>query len=799
MDRQITIAVGTNRKSLQWKNQSLLWSEFCERLRVPQRTVESFDEFMKLSKAEKDELKDVGGFVGGALKAPRRKPENVTGRDLLTLDMDNIPGHGVAAVIAKVEALGAAAVIYSTRKHCESRPRLRVIVPTDRTMTPDEYEPCARKLAEIIGMGYADPTTFELARFMYWPSCSRDSEYAYKVLDAPFASVDKLLGMYEDWRDVTSWPVVPGDEMTPKRLAAKQEDPTSKKGVIGAFCRAYDIMGAMDEFIPGVYESTTDDNRYTYLGGTTTGGAIIYQDGKFLYSHHATDPCSGMLVNAWDLVRLHKFGDRDDEAKPGTPVGKLPSYAAMSELARGNAKVMAELDRERHAQAVSVFEPAVDVNEGLELAENWQEKLKRDGKGNIAKTTSNIMLIMENDKELRGKCVLDEFASRGMAMGALPWNAETEPRLWSDVDSAGMRDYLENHYGITSSAKVDDAVALIAFKHKVNQVAEYLEGLHWDGKKRIDTLLHDYLGAEQNAYTAEAMRKMLVAAVSRAVRGATKWEQMIILVGPQGCGKTTFITALGKEWYCDSLEDFSGKEAAEIIQGQWIIEVGELAAMNRSEVLEVKQFLSKKDDVYRAAYGRHSERYPRRCVFFGTSNESSFLRDTTGNRRFWPITVQAKETHKKDVWKELPDEVDQIWAEAYALWVLAESLELSAEAEKLAEEAREQYRDANDKEGLIAEFLERGLPENWDSLDLGQRRQFLNGNLSWDGPLRPRDKVCALEIWCECLGGDARRMKRIDSIEINNVLAVLPGWERNRATRKYGYCGYQRGYECVKS
>ena len=754
---------------------------------------------MQLSKSEQDNLKDVGGFVGGTLSHPRRKPSNVTGRDLITLDLDSLPANSTNDILDRITQLQCAAVIYSTRKHCANKPRLRVIIPTDRTMTADEYEPAARKVAELIGIAYADPTTFEVARLMYWPSCSSDSEYVYQLYDNTFASVDSILSMYADWHDISSWPQVPGDELTPRRLAAKQEDPLSKHGLVGAFCRTYDIVTAMAAFIPTAYDATADDHRYTYLGGSTTGGAVLYEDGKFLYSHHATDPCSGMLVNAWDMVRLHKFADRDDDATPGTPTVKLPSYLAMQELARADNRVMAALDAENYQTAVNVFDKVVDVNPSVEPETGWMEKLDRTQKGEIKKTTSNIMLILENDRELKGKIVLDEFASRGMAMGALPWNGDTEPRMWTDVDSAGVRDYLENYYGVTGVTKVDDALSLIAFKHRINQVADYLNKLEWDGIARIDTLLHDYLGAEQNAYTAAVMRKSLAAAVARAIKGAVKYDYMPILVGPQGKGKSTFLGKLGKDWFCDSLEDFSGKEAAEIIQGQWIVEVGELTAMSKAESAAIKQFLSKKDDVYRAAYGRHAERYPRRCVFFGTSNEAAFLKDVTGNRRFWPVTIDVHEP-TKSVWDVLDKEVDQIWAEAKVLFTLGEDLDMMTDEEKrLTLEAQEMYREVNDKEGLIQEFLDRPVPENWDQMDLGQRRQYLNGNLLAEGRLIQRDKICALEVWCECLGGDARRMRRQDSIEINNVLSVLPGWQRNQSRRRYGYCGTQRGFERVKS
>ena len=157
-------------------------------------------------------------------------------------------------------------------------------------------------------MEFCDPTTFEPSRLMYWASCCKDGEYVYEVYDGGFCSVDGVLAMYGDWKDITQWPQVPGTEAIEKRRLAKQEDPTTKRGAVGAFCRTYGIPQAMDSFLPGVYEATAVPGRYTYTGGSTAGGAVVYDGELFLYSHHATDPCSGLLVNAWDLVRLHKFG-----------------------------------------------------------------------------------------------------------------------------------------------------------------------------------------------------------------------------------------------------------------------------------------------------------------------------------------------------------------------------------------------------------------------------------------------------------------------------------------------------------
>ena len=303
-DRKITITAGASRKATVWTPQSLMLSELYERLRVPARGTETLAAYLALKKPQQDELKDVGGYVAGGLNGPRRKGSAVAFRDLLTLDLDSIPAGGTQDVLRRVDGLGCGYCVYSTRKHSPQAPRLRVLLPLDRSCTADEYEPLARRMAAYIGIEMADPSTFEASRLMYWPSCCADSEYIHSFADKPMLSADGLLDTYADWRDCTSWPQVPGAPEAQRKLAARQEDPESKHGTVGAFCRTYNVYRAMDELLPGVYEPVDGSpDRYTFTGGSTTGGAVVYDGGAFLYSHHATDPAGGRLVNAFDLVR----------------------------------------------------------------------------------------------------------------------------------------------------------------------------------------------------------------------------------------------------------------------------------------------------------------------------------------------------------------------------------------------------------------------------------------------------------------------------------------------------------------
>ena len=798
-DRPIIISAGKSRKDINWQRQTLTVSELYDRLKTPARGVEALSEYTKMKKAQQDDLKDVGGFVAGALAGGRRKANAVTGRDVITLDFDNVPGWQTDAVLATLDGLKCNYCVYSTRKHAPNAPRLRVLIPTDRTMTPDEYEPCARRMADYIGISMADPTTFEVSRLMYWPSCCSDSEFVFRTADEPFASVDSLLASYKDWHDISEWPQVPGS-FSYQKLAVKQGDPEAKPGIVGAFCRTYDIYRAIDELLPGIYEAVDNEkDRYTYLGGSTTGGAIVYDNGKFLFSHHATDPCSGRLVNSFDMVRLHRFGDADDVSDASTPANRLPSYKRMLEYANSLDDVAVLLMQERYDSAIADFEGV-----GADNADdpgNWMLKLQREPQtGRIKGSIDNVRIILENDPLLKGRFALNRFAGRGEVLEKLPWDVakgEHRRRMWSDTDSNGLYWYMEKQYAITGRGNIDAALDIHAATHAFNEVQDYIEGLTWDGTPRLDTLFIDYLGAEDSLYNRTVCRKAFVAAVARAMLPGCKYDNMLILCGPQGIGKSTLLDKMSLGFFNDSIRTFEGKEASELLQGVWLVEIAELDAFRRSDVTCIKQFLSLRADRYRAAYGRHVKDLPRCCVFFGTCNQVDFLQDTTGNRRFWPVDVGIV-PHDKTVFNDLTDDViRQVWAEAKVRWQMGESLYLTGEVEALARDKQEEHREASVQEGLILEFIERPVPDDWVKWDIDQRRAFWSG-LAKGGEesytMVERDKVCAAEVWCKLYCKPISDMRKSDAREINAVLERLPGWRSIHGRFGKAYGDKQRGF-----
>lgn len=794
-DGDLAIATGRSRQETSWKNKQITWANLLEKLKEPRITGETPEEYRKMSKPERDERKDVGGFVGGTLKQGRRKAENVANRTLITLDMDEviIPAGEVWSDMTMLNDFAAA--IYSTHTHSDDHPRLRLVIPLSRPVTPDEYQAIARMIASDMGIDQFDDTTYEPHRLMYWPSISQGAPYYYNYQDGPWLDPQAILDRYLDWTDTSYWPQSSRQNVRINTLLKKQEDPLAKKGVIGAFCRAYTIQEAIETFIPEVYSPGTAD-RYTYTGGSTSGGVVVYED-KFTFSHHGTDPASGLLCNAFDLIRIHKFTELDERAKPDTPVNKLPSFKAMQEFAAEDPQIKKEVARE----AIKGLEDEFEFVEAPETEGDldWSAKLELDKNSQIQNTIANARLIMQNDPALKGKFATNLFTQRSMVLGKLPWSDEVD-RDWTDTDDSGFRDYMEKRWKFTSVGKLLDALNLIMEENSFHPVRDYLSSLTWDGQKRVEDVLIDYLGAEDIPYTKAVCKLHLVAAVARVFRPGCKYDYMLTLTGKQGIGKSTLIRYLaGNQYFNDSITELKGKDTMEALQGSWLIELGEMSATKKADVEIVKQFIAKTTDRYRPPYGRRTIDYPRQCVFWGTTNDAEFLRDKTGNRRFFPVDVGAQPCIK-DVFEDLPAERDQIWAEAVAMYKAGFKLYLDREMAEEAIRQQEAHAEESSKFGMVEEYLNRRIPLDWYTRSMTERRAYINKEVDtdFDEPFEdtmPRVKVCVMEIWCELFNGDPRNLIPVQSREINDILHVMPGWERGKNPLQFGDAyGRQRAF-----
>jgi hypothetical protein len=787
-DGTIDIATGMSAGSRVWKNKSILFSDFAKRLSEENKTNETHREFMACNKTEQTKIKDVGGYVGGYLRNGRRGIKNVIHKQLLTLDIDFAHLNFWEDFCLQ---FGNAAILHGTHKHCDTSPRYRLLIPLSREVTPDEYGAISRQIAGTLGIELFDNTTFETNRLMFWQSNPKDIDYYYEAQDGPWVDADKILASYIDWKDTSLWPTATKklDELA--NASKKQEDPSQKRGIVGAFCRSFTITEAIAEFLGEMYIPTAHPDRYTYTKGSTAAGLIVYDD-TFAYSHHGTDPCSGKLSNVFDLVRLQMFGHLDgDTAVQGKPT----SYKAMEEWARKDKIVKKTIASENLADAkydFADYDPEEEHNiAGDQDDIEWMSELDVDGKGIYLSSATNINIILANDSKLKDAFKQNDFDNKRYVFKTLPWRKIGKPEPIKNVDYSGVRNYIECIYGISGTLKIDDSLAVELEKHSFHPVKDYLTGLKWDGTPRVDTLLIDYLGVKDDLYSREAIRKWTVGAVARIMTPGCKFDLALIIVGAQGTNKSSFLNKLGKEWFSDTFMTVHGKEALEQIQGAWIIEMAELAGLKKAEVEPVKHFISKQEDSFRPAYARASETYKRQCVFGGTTNKYDFLNDPTGGRRFLPVDVRLDKA-TKDVWVHLDDEVDQIWAEAFTLFKAGEKLILSVEAEKLARNEQVKHSETDERKGIIEDFLDRGVPNNWDKKDIMERRIYLD-DTEKKGKYT-RDFVCMGEIWCECLGKNKEDMTRYNTREINDIMKSLDGWEYNTSTKKFKLYGKQKYY-----
>lgn len=824
------IAEGKSRKSVNWKAVDLTWDELCRRLSQTKRTNETNREYMSMKKEQQDEIKDVGGFVGGALDGGRRTRGGVISRSLITLDADFAPVNMVdtLSMLSEYEM-----VCYSTHKHTAAKPRLRFVLPMTREVTPEEYEPISRAIAAEMGIEAFDVTTHDVGRLFYWPSTPSDAPFVFERFEGKVVDPDEILGRYEDWRDAASWPVAESESEVRAKEGKLQGDPTTKAGAVGLFCRAYDVTEAIDAYLDGVYEMcdvASGYTRYTYVGGSTSGGAVLYDGdgGSFLFSHHATDPAGGVLCNAFDLVRLHKYGELDDGADlRGREVTKLASYKAMCDLVHSDTRCKVQMLEEMRGELVEDYGSdscgaEVDglmlegvVGDVVLCSTAWVEELTIDPRTKgFECSIPNIVLVLENDPMVRGLIAYNEFTGRKVMMRDAPWRKlDAKERgagsMWRDTDDAHVRAFFEKHYKMVSRDKIKDALHMVMAKNAYHPVRAYLDGLVWDGVERADTVLVRYLGAEDSDYVRTVTRTWLLAAVARVYQPGIKFDNVLMLIGPQGIGKSTLGSRLGGSWFSDSFSTVQGKEAFEQLRGGWIIEVAELAATRKSEAENVKHFISKSEDTYRPAFAENITSFPRQCVFYGTSNESDILRDSTGNRRFWTVSVNGCEAASGGndtasgvaVFAALTsDVVAQVWAEVVGRWKSGDrSLHLPSAMSAELLERQEEFVERDVLQGAIEEYLDTLIPLDWEDKTMEERRAYYQGTdfgatKQGGGGCVERDIVCVREIAFELDLFKNGVPEQAQSRRISGVLRGISGWKNVGAKRRGPY-GVQK---CLK-
>ena len=783
MNSNIKIALCNRKTDRTYKNREMRWQDLKERNANPIRTSETIQEYPKLSRNQRDQLKDQGGFVGGWLKDGHRKKGNVTCRTVGSLDADYIEENDDFPSKVKSALAGLSYFIYSTHSHTPKNPRYRVVVQFSREVSEDEYTALMRMVAKHIGMEYFDDSTYQAFRMMYWASCPSNADFIFVEQDGEALNPDTYLDMYADWKDSSQWPVSSRQSEVIRSSMINQSDPLTKEGLVGAFCRAYHpINEAIETFLSDVYEPAVEENRYMYIPADSPAGLKIYE-GKFAYSHHATDPACEKTLNAFDLVRIHLFGD-DDPKK---------SFYAMEALASKDKKVTRLIIEERRAEAEKDFSKA----------EKWEDNLKRMTRSSVLENSVwNLNLILNNDPDFAG-FAFNDLAGRVQVTSKLPWDRPVGNKFWRDADTAQLKSLIDIRYVSFSSRNHDVSFTKIADDRHFHPIRDYLDKLpQWDAIPRVGELFIRYLKADDTPYIRAVTRKTFAAAVARIYHPGTKFDNVLVLDGEQGIGKSTIVRDLaGSNYYSEtlSLADMESKAGAEKLQGVWIAEIGELAGMKKMDIEKVKAFFSTSDDQYRPSYGKTVESHPRQCVIIATVNgEHGYLRDITGNRRYW--IVKSNMDRHKMIWQFTEEYRTQFWAEAKAIWENGEKLYLEGDFLEESEEVQSEAMESDEREGYIRIYLEMLLPENWDTMDLYKRRAFISekdSGIMAKGTVK-RTLVCNMEIWCECFGKDPAMISKNDSYVITAIMQKIEGWGKYQGTktgtRYFPIYGKQRTY-----
>lgn len=784
----IRFSLGRGKSLAKAKNKALPWALFCKQFETPVRTGEKFRDYLKLPHDEQVALKGTNGwFYRTQIDGERRNRASGRPSDLITLDFD----YATPEFLKKIESgkvlPGVAYLVHSSRRHTDEKPRIRMMIPVLEPIENEQYGAVSRIICHKIDpeMRMVDLVSFRPAQMMFMPTASKDGDWFFhrqtgKTLDyAPILA--RFTEKVGDWKDFRNLPTTPHERL--RERADKAENPSEKKGPVGDFCRAYDVPAVIEKFLPDVYAPVHDGSnkpRYTYLGGTTTNGAVVEDDGLFLYSHHGSDPCGDQLVNAFDLVRIHKFGKLDEKIDPDLAITKKPSYAAMIDFCRDDPGFRAAALESRY-DVTAAFDDIEEPEDGEEPAgggfaasfddpeiddligeirdpeiddligvpppdprkakkapvvkaedappADWMKSLDLTQDGFIKLSLPNLIHILRFDPRLFGAIAYNEFTGRIVLRRSIRPKSRAIPKQlcrdskngtrWDDKFDVTLRAILESPsgdggvgYGLRVPVRdLADACMGASLYNKFHPIRDDLDPLVWDGVPRIEAMGPAFFGSPDNPYTREIFRLKMLASVARIYEPGHKFDNAIILEGPQGVMKSTFIKVLyGPEYFCEVDCDLDDKaKVVETIAGKWCGELPELGALHKSDFNAAKAFMRRQFDDVRLAWGRAVGEHPRQTVFWGTTNDQKYLKDPTGNRSFWPLRVEVDRIDIARVRRER----EQLWAEAVHIYREARKaqpqgdlfLDLSDEAKAIAFEKQEAARP----EDLFEDWAARAL------------------------------------------------------------------------------------------
>jgi len=766
----LAIATAPKRDSKTWKNEVVTWDDF------------------KGWCANPGNKKESGNYVFGRLNGTRRSKSTIEARSALTLDVD----FPQAGFIADVMMLPFNLIWHTTYSSIPDQERYRLIIPLDREVDPSEYVACVIVVMDMLGTEQFDPGSTQPERYMFRPATQKADFYSWGEIEGPVVTADDLLAKIDSV--VSEW--------TPPTPSRRKRDPFQIEGVVGAFNRVYENLDDLIEDFDLPYDKVGEKWILRGSLGAPGMGAVPGRAGLW-YSFHACDPAFMQTCSAFDLVRAHLYGEMDEDAKPNTPINKLPSHARMlEEVLNGDPaisdKVMAETwqtdfggpDSGPAPVAPAPARKAPSAPVAAPSAGDWRTGLALNQAGSVRDTLDNWDLILKHD-EVFSSLTYNEVTLAIEPLGNLPWRPVTRASAtWmGKADGDMLALHLERTVRLkVPQGRIEAMVTRAAFSRRVSPVADYLNSLTWDGKERVETCLP---GVKVTDFTRLAARKSIVAAVARAMEPGIKWDHSLILFGGEGLGKSLWIERMSKGWTAE-LGDLRLKDTLLVVARTWIAVADEGHSLKKADSGVMKSFMTRQNDVYRAPYDTVPTEHPRRCVVWGSTNEETFLRNEAGNRRFLIV-----ECGRYDIESVTPEYVDQVWAEAVHLYRAGERLWLDDTEAVQAVEAREIFTEENPMVGQIGAYLDMPVPTDWYRMSSAARYTYRQNFLEL-GPdteeMITQDKVCALQVWYEVLNGN-RKPQQVELREINEAIRLLPDWYSVPKARRFdSNYGVQRGF-----
>lgn len=756
------IAFGLKRSQTNTKQYRLEWGEIVERLRNVTRTDETMKQYAEMSKTQRVDVKDVGFFIGGL--CTKRK---VTYRQLLVIDIDEAADTTLPKLREWLS--GKSYVIHSTHSSTPEEPRFRVVAPLNRLVLADEYGAIMRVLHDKFEIPI-DVATFDFNRIMFLPSIPKDAEYFFETEEGDELDVTSLVAQLDNWQDLSNVPV-------PEKVHV--QDPKYKGGLIGAFCAKVSIREAIETYLSDVWRKESN-GRYTLIGATTVGGGVIYED-KYLYSNHSSDPYLGRCHNAYDAVRLYKFGEgRQGEAAMASLCESLGIRADSGKAHRLTIDGMDDED----AKAILT------------------ERLEVDKNGNLEKTLKNAQTILKYDPEIRDIFAYDLFSEAPVLKRTPSWrsfdikpesedckNIQTYTEM-TDTDESYLRLYFEDKYGFDARAVLTDALNIVEHENAFHPVRDYLNSLTWDGVPRLATIFIDCFGVADSLYAREVGIKFFTGAVRRVFIPASKMDYIPVLVSEEGFGKSKFIRRMAKLWGSDTFYTFNGsKEAYEQLRGVWIMEIPELNGVQSRSTNSRKAFVTKGEDRYRSAYLKYTKTYKRQCVFIASSNDVVFLDDPSEDGRRWWGLMCNKDRVKVDIHKDtFLDLVDQYWAEAVHYYLQGVLPVLSPEAEEEARQIRLIHKSEDSEIGALSDYLNMPVPPDWRRMTAFERKSYWNNQReAWTG--EPREWICTTEVAREFYEYERKDMTPAIGRKVADSIRRTGLFEQTTVSKRFGEYG----------